>query len=101
MQRGFVERLLYVDVDCARDVTQLGRDFLRDCKVSVGVDAGDGDIDRRGRSEVQNLRDNVGGLEEKLNARESFWQLRAHFIDVVGGGSVFFIELDQNFAVGS
>ncbi len=80
---------------------RLRGDALSDREVRVGIEAGDCDVDRSGRAEVQNLSDDVGGLKEKLNAGEALRQLRAHFVDVVGGGAVLFIELDEDFAVGS
>ena len=48
VQRGFVERLLNVDIDGAGDVAQLGGHFLCYGEIAVCVDAGDGDVDWRG-----------------------------------------------------
>src|ERR1700722_5208802 len=100
MQCGFVERLLYVHIDGAGNVTQASSDALCDCEVGVGIEAGDRDVDRGRRAEVQDLRDDVGGLKEKLDAGKAARQLSAKFVDVIGGGAMIFIKLDEDFAVG-
>ena len=71
MQRRLVEGLLHVHVNRAGNVTHLARQLLRDREISDLIVAHDRHVDRRGRTEVQNLRDDVGGLEEELNAGET------------------------------
>ena len=50
-------------------------------------------------AKVQDLRDDVGGLEENLHPREALGQLGAKALDVAVGGVVIFIQGNLDFAV--
>src|SRR4029077_9198303 len=75
-------------------------DLLRDL-IAVGhVRSDDLYIDGRGQTEIQNLRDNIGRLEEEFHARKAAWQYFAQMTDVVGGGMVMLgIKRDQNLGI--
>ena len=71
MQRGLVEGLLHVHVGSSGNVPKFAGKFFAERVVSGLLVAGDLNVDRSGRAEIQNLRDDVGGLKKKLHARES------------------------------
>ena len=101
-ERRRVKGLLDVYIHGAGNVAHLRREFLRDDIVARLVGSGDGDVDGRGSTEVQNLGDDVGGLKEKLHAGISVRQHGAKLVDVFGGAlAAFALELNQNFGVGS
>ena len=83
VQRGRGEQLLHVDIGGAGNVPHPVGDLLRDVVVALLVGADHLHVDRRGQSEVQNLGDDVGRLEEELHAGEA---LRQHLAQVAGCG---------------
>jgi len=66
VERGIVEGLLDMNVDGAGDMLDLRGKFLRNCVVADLILTHDLDIHGRGHPEIQDLRDDVGRLEEKL-----------------------------------
>src|SRR5262249_62216489 len=94
VKRGRVKGLLYMNVDSARNVAQISREFFREQIVAllVGDRAEDRNVDRSGRAESQNLSEDVSGLEIKLNAGETLRKFSAQLVDVFGGsfGAVAF-----------
>src|SRR5581483_1556617 len=56
-------------------------------------------INRRGRAEIENLADYIGGQERERYAREALRQLLAQHPDIVCGRLVVFVQLDLNVAV--
>jgi len=63
------------------------------------IRAGHANVDRRGLAEVQDLVNDVGGLEEKLQLRESFGQFAPQICDMRWGWRMPLLERDENFAV--
>ncbi len=101
-ERWRIEGLLHVDVHRAGNVAHLGGELLSDHKIPLLVRAGDGHVNRCRSSEVQNLRDDIRWLKEKLHAREFAWQLLAQLRDVRGGRlAALLLQLHENLGVGS
>src|SRR5580765_5494586 len=85
----------------AGNVAHLPRKFLRNGIVARLVRSGDGHIYGRWSAEVENLRDDVRRLKEKLYARISVRQHTAKLVDVFGGTpAAFAFELNQDLRVG-
>src|SRR5580700_1251872 len=84
--RGAVKGLLYVDIDGTGDVADLVGKFFREQIVSLLIGAGHLHIDGGGNAEIQNLRDDVRGLEEKLHAGELLGKFFAEILNVVKSG---------------
>src|SRR5712664_685756 len=85
-----------------RDVAELVGEPFADQIVSALVHTGHFHINGGGSSEIQNLRDDVGRLEEKLHARETLWEFLAQVIDVhTGRLAAYFFQLNQDFRVGA
>src|SRR5580692_4608918 len=102
VKRGFVESLLHVDVNGSGDMAELVRQFFRHNVVAALVRSRYRDVDRRGRSEIQDLRHDVGRLKEELRTRKSLRQLLAELVDVSAGRlPAFFLQLHEDFGVGS
>jgi len=74
--------------------------MLRDFVIGGLVRADNFDVHGRRCSEIQNLRHDIRGLEEKLHAREFRRQAAPQFVDVVAGRlSALLFQLHQNFRV--
>src|SRR5438270_13560694 len=102
MQGGSVESLLHVYVYCAGNMTNFVGQFFRNQGIALLIVAGDGHVDRGRSAEVQNLRDDVGGLKKELHAGESSRKLLAKCLNVGAGWlAAYLFQLHQNFAVGS
>jgi hypothetical protein len=71
----------------------------RDGGVAVEVVARELDVDRRGQAEVEDLGDDVGRLEEKLDAGEALRQLRAQEAHELLGRTVPFLQRKLDLAV--
>src|SRR5690242_9112514 len=100
VQRRFVESLLNVNVGGAGNVSNFVGQFLRDGVVTGLVGSQELDVDGSRRPEIENLRDDVGGLKEKLDAGEAVRQGLAKFFDVVAGGpAALGLELNEDFGV--
>src|SRR5260370_18496212 len=85
----------------ARDVANLPWEFFGDEEIAGLIVSGNGHVDGRGRAKVQNLRDDVRGLKEKLHAGKSLRKLFAKRGDVGAGGfAALFLQLHEDFAVG-
>ena len=70
--------------------------------ISTLVYAGHFHINGRGGSEIKNLRDDIGRLEEKLHARETLRELLTQVVDVHAGRlAAHFLQLNQDFRVGT
>src|SRR5271157_3319704 len=100
MKRRQRHHLLHVDIGSAGNLFHPVRDLLRDEVVALHISAGDLNIDRRRQSKVQDLSDDVGGLEEKLDARKAARQFFTQSADVLPGGMVMLrIQTNQDFRV--
>ena len=100
-QGGSVKGLLDVDIHGAGDVADFVGEFQPDGIIGGLIHAGDLDIDGGGRPEIENLGDDVRGLEEKLHAGEFAGETLAEIVDVLARGTAAFgLELDEDFGVG-
>src|SRR5277367_2024125 len=100
IERGQAEHLLHVDIGCSGNVAQFIGDFLADEVVGCDVLTDDLNVDRGGQSEIENLGDDVGGLEEKFDAGKTLRQLAAQAANVSRRGVMFFgVERDQYFRI--
>ena len=75
MKSGQIHQLLHVHVGRAGNLAHLICDPLRDVVIRAHIRAHDLDVDRRGQSEIKNLRHDIGGLEEEFHA----WETRREF----------------------
>src|SRR3546814_16090674 len=73
--------------------------LFRSVEVGVNRRAADLDVDRRWRTKVENLADDVGGQERKRHAGKFQRQLLAQFAYVVGRRLVLLAERDLDIAV--
>src|SRR5882724_3407815 len=97
-----IEGLLHVDIDGAGNVAHLRCQFLRHHVIALLVCAGDGDVDRGRSAKIQDLRDDVRGLKEKLHTGIFLRKDVAQLVDVLGGTfAAFLLELHQDFGIGS
>ncbi len=71
VERGQGQHLLHVDISRPRDLSHAVRDLLGDEVVGLHVGADDLDVDGRRQTEVQDLGDDVGRLEEELHSGEA------------------------------
>ena len=71
------------------------------CIAVIGLEIGAADlqVDRRRRTEIQDLADDVGGQEREGDAGEARRQFLAQLAYIVRGRPVIFVELDLNVAV--
>ncbi len=77
------------------NLADAGDHFVGNLIVSGYVRADDLNVDGRGKTEVQDLTDDVRRLEEKLRAGKLLGQLAAEISDVLGGGTMFGIQRDE------
>ena len=77
IERGQAEHLLHVDVGCSGNLAQPISYLLPELVVRRHVRANNLYVDWRGHSEVKNLRNDIGGLEEKLHSRKASRQFAA------------------------
>src|SRR5882724_5643210 len=68
-------------------------------KVGRPVIADGTNVDLRGKAEIENLGDYVGGLKIEHALRKGGWQHLAQLADIVGGRSVTLLERDQDRTV--
>ncbi|MCY1168956.1 hypothetical protein D9M73_89690 [compost metagenome] len=94
-----IEPLVYVGIDrpgnLAYGLGQLGRAR----RIANDIIAGELHIDGCGQAEVQDLRRNIGRLEEKLHAGEALWQLGAQQADEFICGPVPVLQRHQYLAI--
>jgi hypothetical protein len=83
MQLGHIDHLMQMHVLHAAYLTHPLRDLARNVIRDLTVHARNLNIDRRRQAKVQNLADNVGGLEEKREMRKPARQFTPQFCDVV------------------
>ena len=78
-------------VGCAGNLAHAARDLLGDVVIlSERSQRPDNlHVDRRGQSEVQNLADDIGGLEKERQLGKLAAQLAPHFANVIPRGAVF------------
>ena len=89
-----------MDVGGAGNLANTICDFLSDVVVCAHIGAHDLNINRRGQSKIENLRHDVGGLEEELHPRKTSRQFAAQPAHVPRGGvMVFRIQRHQNLGV--
>lgn len=86
-------------IDRARHGADLLEQEARDRHVGDRVVALQLHVDRRRLPEVEDLRDDVGWLEEELDAGEALRQDPAQRLDVAVRGRVAFLQRDHDFAV--
>ena len=83
--RGTVKGLLNVNVHGAGNMADLVGQFLGDQVIALLICAGNFHIDGRGHAKIQNLRDDVRGLEEELHTGKFLWKFFAQISDVSAG----------------
>src|SRR6266850_3229847 len=84
------------------NVAELVGEPFADQIISALVHAGHLHINGCGSSEIQNLRDDIGRLEEKLHAGETLGEFLAQVVDVHAGRlAADFFQLNQDFRVGA
>ena len=87
-------------VGYAGNVANLFQDTVCNGAVTLDIRAVDLNVDRRGQSEVQNLRDDIGGQKVEGDAGKLSRQLPAQIANVVRGGMVMLVERYENVGVG-
>src|ERR1035437_2559446 len=75
------------------------REFRRQCGIASQVGPRELDVDCGWQSEVQDLRDDVGWLEEELHTRKALGQFRTQARDKTFGGRVAFVQRHQYLAI--
>ncbi|MEI9890658.1 MAG: hypothetical protein WDN45_08715 [Caulobacteraceae bacterium] len=92
--------LLQPDIDRAAHLPDLAHQLHGQSLVGHAIGAGDLDVQRRRRAEIQNLADDVGGQEGKDHAREPARKLLAQGADIVRRGlAAFALEAEIDVAV--
>jgi len=99
IDRRRVQALVHVAVDGAGNVLDLLGQRGRERGVGVDVVAGELHVDGRGQAEVQDLRDDVGRLEEELDAGEAPGQFAPQDRDELRRGLVILLQRDLDLAV--
>src|SRR5664279_5440469 len=80
------QHLLHVDVGSSGYLLDPVRNLLRDKVISLQVSASDLDVERGRQPKVQDLRNDVSGLEKKVPPGETAGQLLAQCSNVSRGG---------------
>src|SRR5258708_2345107 len=70
-----------------------------ECEIVSHVAADDLNVDRRGKTEIQGLGDDIGRLKEEPGGREQFWQLPAKLLDVPRSRMVFRVQRYQDLGI--
>src|SRR5208337_494153 len=100
-QGGCVKGLLDVDIHGPRHVADFVGELQSDGIIGGLIHAGNLDINGSGRPEIENLGNDVRGLEEKLHAGKFAGEALAQFVDVLARGTAAFgLQLDKDFGVG-
>ena len=100
VKSGQAHHLLHVHVRRAGNLAQPICDSLRDVVVPAHIGAHYLNIDRRGQSKIENLRHDIGGLEEELHARKPRWKFAAQLAHVLRRRMmVFRIQRNQNLRI--
>ena len=99
VQPRVVECLLDAQVRQSGDVAERIEKFVRDLAIAFDVIAVDLDIDRRGKTEVQNLRDDVGGQQVEHDAGEQARQFPAQVANIICRAMMLFVQRDQDVGV--
>ena len=88
---------LHVHVGGARNAADAAGDLAGDFEILILVAQRPGDlhVDGRGQTEVQNLPDDVGGLEEKRQVGIELRQAAAQLAHVFPGGAML-ARLERN-----
>ena len=100
MKLGVIEILLDTRIGNARHVANLCQDLVRDLAIRLYIGAVDLNIHRRRQSEIQNLRDDIGGQKVKRHAGKFHGKILAQVADVIGSRMVLFVERHENVRVG-
>ena len=95
-----VQPLMDMDVHRARQLPDLARQLGRLRKAGFLVHAQDLHVHGGGLAEIEDLGDDVGRLEEELDAGKVFRELSAQFVDIAARRLVAFLQRDHDFAVG-
>ena len=99
IEAGTVGGLLNPRVGDTRDQTNAAQQLVGILEIGIRIGATDLQIDRRRRSEIQDLADDVGGQERKRHAGECARQPFPQFFHVIGGRTVSLFQLDLDVAV--
>ena len=94
-----VGRLLNARVRNAGYVTNPAQQFVCVGEIRIDVGAADLEVDRRRRTKIQDLADNVGRQEGEADAREQPRQLLAQHAHVLLGRLMALFQLDLDVAV--
>ncbi len=100
-QSRSIESLLDMDVNGAGNMPDLIGKLDGSVVITLLIHPGNLDVDRRGCSKVQNLRNDIRRLKEELHTGEFAGKALAKIVDVIPGGlPALRFELDQDFSVG-
>ena len=99
VERRAVDFLLQMRVRDPGDRRDAPLQLLGHPKIGRAVIADGSHVDLRGKPEIENLGDDVGGLEIEHALRKGRWQRLAQLADVFGGRRVTLLERDQDRAV--
>ncbi len=99
VEDGVVIGLLNAEVGETGDLAEFGEHLVRDLAVVCDLGAFDLDVDGRGQAEVEDLRDDVRGKEIEGGAGKLAREVGAKGTHEVGGGSVFFLEGDEDVGI--
>ena len=100
VERGQSEHLLDMHIGSAGDMAQFVGDLLADYVVRLQIRTHYLNINRRGQSEVENLGDDVGWLEEEFHTGEAARQFLPQILNYFGCGTAALLaQSDQNFRV--
>ncbi len=77
VESGQIHHLLHMDVRRTRNLAHLICDLLRNVVIGAHIGTNNLDVNRGGQTEIKNLRDDIGGLEEEFHARKTRWEFAA------------------------
>ena len=77
LERGVLERFLDARIGDARNMAYLRQQLVGEGAAGVEVGAGDLDVERRRRAEIEDLADDIGGQERERRAGKRLRQLLA------------------------
>src|ERR1700728_88274 len=89
-----------MQIDCTGDALELRQNAIGEGTAGLDVVAGDLKVDGRGKTEVQDLSDDVGGQKVEGDAWKLARQIRSQRANVFRGRPVLWIQGDENVAVG-
>ena len=99
LQRGVLEMLLDARIRNARDMADLRQQLVGEGAAGIEIGAGDLNVERRRRAEIEDLADDIRRKEGEGRARKSLRQLLAQSLHIVVRGGLSFIQGDQYVGV--